>query len=175
MRETGTQTAADKHQSDQTDVPSSSAPSWSCVILSVAGPPRSPPCPKSTEVKRIAVTTRTSHFIILQRGVKHGVISLYRIDHEDVSWQDISGVAVLALDCPKWWSGNVEWHCPWGIFNFLSFIEMFVWRRSSLTDLKHCTWSQCIGYSTQGYYLGVIFSFIFHSNSLQSIVFPHLT
>lgn len=95
LRETGTQTAADRHQSDETDLPSSSALFWSCVILSVAGPACSPPCPKSAEVKRIAVTTWTSHFIILQRGVKHGVISLCRIDHEDISWQeDISGVSV---------------------------------------------------------------------------------
>lgn len=75
---TGTQTSADNHQSDETDLPSSSAPSWICVILSIAGLLGEPPCPKSAEVKRIAVTTRTRRFIILQRGVKHGVISLCR-------------------------------------------------------------------------------------------------
>lgn len=46
-------------------------------------------------MKPIAVTARPSHFIILQKGVKHGVISLCRIDHEDVSWQeDVWGVRV---------------------------------------------------------------------------------
>ncbi|CAM4595308.1 unnamed protein product [Leuciscus chuanchicus] len=70
-------------------------PIMSTGSLREAGPPCSPPCPKSAEVKRIAVTTRTGHFIILQRGVKHGVMSLCRIDYEDISGrEDISGVSV---------------------------------------------------------------------------------